>query len=157
MKSIYDISIQTLMGEELDLSQFRGKKMLIVNVASECGFTPQYEDLQKLNEEYGEKIVVIGVPCNQFGGQEPGEAAEIQKFCSTNYGVSFVMTEKVEVKGENQHPLYQWLTDESMNGVKSSTVRWNFQKYLINENGQLIDFYYSVTNPLSEKITGKLM
>ena len=156
MSSIYDIQINTLMGEALDLSQFKGKKMLIVNVASECGFTPQYEDLQKLHAEHGDKIVVIGVPCNQFGGQEPGNAEEIQKFCSVNYGVEFVMTEKVDVKGDDQHPLYAWLTNKDNNGVKSSEVRWNFQKYLIDENGKYIDFYYSMTNPMSDKILGKL-
>ena len=156
MTPIYDIKIHTLMGEDLDLHQFKGKKMLIVNVASKCGFTPQYEDLEKLHKEYGDKVVVIGVPCNQFGGQEPGDANEIKEFCTKNYGVDFVMTEKVDVKGDNQHPLYAWLTNKEINGSKSSGVKWNFQKYLIDEEGKLIDFYYSVTNPMSEKITGKL-
>lgn len=151
--SIYDISINSLMGEKIDLNSFKGKMILFVNVASECGFTPQYEELQQLHEKYGEKVVVIGLPCNQFGGQEPGTAEEIQNFCKKNYGVEFLITEKVEVKGENQHPLYKWLTDETMNGVASSEVKWNFQKYLIDENGKYVDVFYSVTNPLDEKLT----
>jgi glutathione peroxidase len=125
-------------------------------VASECGFTPQYADLQNLSETYKDKLVVIGVPCNQFGNQEPGTSEEIQTFCSVNYGVEFLMTEKIEVKGENQHPLYQWLTNKELNGVKNSTVKWNFQKYLVDEEGNYIDYYYSVTKPLSSKITKHL-
>jgi glutathione peroxidase len=151
-KSIYDISINGLMGEKIDLSEFKGKKILFVNVASKCGFTPQYTDLQKLHKTYGEKLVLIGVPCNQFGKQEPGEAEEIQSFCEKNYGVDFLMTEKIDVKGDNQHPLYKWLTVKENNGVKSSSVKWNFQKYLVDEEGQYLDFYYSSTKPLSSKI-----
>ena len=156
MKSIYDITIQSLMGENINLGDFKGKKILFVNVASECGFTPQYEDLQKLHEEYGDKITVIGVPCNQFGSQEPGSAEEIQNFCKKNYGVSFLITEKIDVKGDNQHPLYRWLTEKEENGVESSSVKWNFQKYLIDENGKYIDVFYSITNPMSDKITDYL-
>jgi glutathione peroxidase len=151
-KSIYDISINSLMGETIDLNDFKGKKILFVNVASKCGFTPQYADLQKMHETYGDKLVLIGLPCNQFGEQEPGDAAEIESFCSKNYGVDFLMTEKIDVKGENQHPLYQWLTDKDNNGVESSKVKWNFQKYLVDENGQYLSFYYSITKPLSNKI-----
>ncbi len=156
MKSIYGISINGLMGEKIDLSTFRGKKILFVNVASKCGFTPQYKALQKLHEDYGEKIVVIGLPCNQFGGQEPGNADEIQQFCSENYGVSFLLTQKLEVKGPNQHPIYKWLTDKNQNSVKSTSVKWNFQKYLIDEEGKFIDVFYSITKPLSDKITKHL-
>ncbi len=154
--SIYDISITGLTGEKIDLSAFKGKKILIVNTASACGFTKQYADLQKLHEKYQDKLVIIGVPCNQFGGQEPGNAQEIQSFCQVNYGVTFLMTEKVDVKGEGQHPLYQWLTKKELNGVKSSSVKWNFQKYLINEQGNFMDYYFSITNPMSAKITKQL-
>ena len=154
--SIYDISINSLNGEKIDLSAFKGKKILIVNTASECGFTKQYADLQKLHEKYQDKLVIIGVPCNQFGGQEPGNAQEIKSFCQVNYGVTFLMTEKVDVKGEGQHPLYQWLTKKELNGVKSSSVKWNFQKYLINEQGNFMDYYFSITNPMSAKITKQL-
>src|SRR5680860_80482 len=137
-KSIYDISINSLMGEKIDLNEFKGKKILFVNVASKCGFTPQYTDLQKLHDTYGDKLVLIGLPCNQFGEQESGTAEEIESFCTKNYGVDFLMTEKIEVKGENQHPLYQWLTKKENNGVESSTVKWNFQKYLVDEEGQYL-------------------
>lgn len=154
--SIYDISITSLTGEKIDLSTFKGKKILIVNTASECGFTKQFADLQKLHEKYQDKLVIIGVPCNQFGGQEPGNAHEIQSFCQVNYGVTFLMTEKVDVKGDKQHPLYQWLTKKELNGVKSSSVKWNFQKYLIDEQGNFIDYYFSLTNPMSSKITKQL-
>lgn len=155
-ESIYNISINSLTGEKIDLKQFKGKKILFVNVASECGFTPQYADLQKLSETYKDKLVVIGVPCNQFGGQEPGSASQIQSFCSKNYGVEFLITEKVDVKGDKQHPLYAWLTKKEINNVDSSTVKWNFQKYLVSENGNFIDFYYSITKPLSNKIVDYL-
>ena len=154
--SLYDISINSLTGEPIDLSSFKGKKILIVNTASECGFTGQYEGLQELYNTYKDKLVVMGVPCNQFGGQEPGTASEIQSFCKQNYGVTFLMTEKVDVKGGNQHPLYKWLTSKELNGVSSSSVKWNFQKYLINEKGNLIDYYYSITSPTSTKITKHL-
>lgn len=151
--SIYDISINNINGKPIDFSDFKGKKILIVNTASECGFTKQYADLEKLYETYNDKLVVIGVPCNQFGGQEPGTLAEIQSFCEVNYGVTFLLTEKVDVKGDNQHPLYKWLTNKELNGVKSSSVKWNFQKYLIDENGNYIDYFYSITKPMSSKIT----
>lgn len=155
-QSIYDIKINSLTGEPIDLESFKGKKILIVNTASKCGFTNQYEDLQNLYDTYKENVMVIGVPCNQFGNQEPGVHDEIASFCKVNYGVSFLMTEKVDVKGKDQHPLYAWLTDKTINGVKSSSVKWNFQKYLIDENGQLVDYYYSITKPLSKKITKHL-
>jgi glutathione peroxidase len=155
-KSIYEISINSLSGESIDLSDFKGKKILFVNVASECGFTNQYKGLQELHETYKDKLVVIGVPCNQFGGQEPGDATQIQTFCEKNYGVEFLITEKIDVKGESQHPLYAWLTKKSLNGKKNSSVKWNFQKYLIDEEGNLIDYYLSITKPLSKKITNQL-
>ena len=154
--SLYDISINSITGEPINFKDFKGKKILFVNTASECGFTGQYEDLEKLYKTYKDKLVVIGVPCNQFGGQEPGTLSEIKSFCQVNYGVTFLMTEKVDVKGDNQHPLYAWLTDKKLNGVKSSSVKWNFQKYLIDENGNYIDFYYSITKPMSSKIVNHL-
>jgi glutathione peroxidase len=155
-KSIYEISINSINGNKITLSDYRGKKMLIVNVASECGFTNQYKGLQELHELYKNKLVVIGVPCNQFGGQEPGNAEQIQSFCKKNYGVEFLITEKVDVKGDKQHPLYAWLTNKSLNGKKNSSVKWNFQKYLIDEDGNLIDYYLSITKPLSKKITNQI-
>jgi glutathione peroxidase len=151
-KSIYDIEINSLQGKPINLSLFKGKKILFVNVASKCGFTPQYKELQKLHNLYEESLVVIGVPCNQFGKQEPGNSTEINEFCQVNYGVSFLITEKISVKGNEQHPLYSWLTKKNKNGRKNSSVKWNFQKYLINEDGELIDYYYSITSPTSSKI-----
>lgn len=152
-ESIYDIKINALNGEAIDFTNYKGKYILFVNVASNCGFTGQYEDLQKLYDTYQDKLMIIGVPCNQFGGQEPGSASEIETFCKINYGVTFLMTEKVDVKGENQHPLYQWLTQQSKNGTSNSSVKWNFQKYLIDKNGALLDYFYSTTKPMSTKIT----
>lgn len=155
-QSIYDIAINGLDGKPLKLSDFKGKHILFVNVASKCGFTGQYEDLQKLYDTFKDNLMVIGVPCNQFGGQEPGTASDIQTFCQANYGVTFQMTEKVDVKGDNQHALYKWLTNQELNGKSSSNVKWNFQKYLVDGNGQLVDYYFSVTNPMSGKITKNL-
>lgn len=151
-KSIYDIEINSLQGKPINLSLFKGKKILFVNVASKCGFTPQYKELQKLHNLYEESLVVIGVPCNQFGKQEPGNSSEISEFCQVNYGVSFLITEKISVKGKEQHPLYSWLTNKNENGRKNSSVKWNFQKYLLNEDGDLIDYYLSMTSPTSSKI-----
>jgi len=152
LNSIYDIKINDISGEPIELSDFKDKYLLFVNVASKCGFTDQYKDLQELHEKYKDDLVVVGLPCNQFGNQEPGNEQEISQFCQINYGVTFILTEKIEVKGSNQHPIYKWLTDKNLNGVKSSTVRWNFQKYLLDPSGNLIDYWYSITNPLSKKI-----
>lgn len=157
MGNLYDIQINSLQGKPINFGDFKGKYMLFVNVASKCGFTPQYKDLEKLYQEYKDHLIVIGVPCNQFGHQEPGSSDEIQEFCQVNYGVSFLITEKVNVKGSNQHPLYAWLTKKENNGKKSSTVRWNFQKYLVDSEGNLIDFYYSITKPTSSKITKHIL
>ncbi|WP_158977896.1 glutathione peroxidase [Cellulophaga sp. L1A9] len=154
--SIYDVAINTIDGTPIALNTFKGKKLLFVNVASECGFTKQYKELQTLSDTYGDKLVVIGSPCNQFGQQEPGEASQIQEFCSLNFGVTFLLTEKLAVKGPKQHPLYEWLTNKSLNGKKSSSVKWNFQKYLVDDKGQFIDYYFSITKPLSTKITKHL-
>ena len=151
-KKLYDIELRTLRGDLFDWNPCKGKKILIVNTASECGFTKQYDELQKIYESFHDTLVVIGVPCNQFGKQEPGDANSINSFCSLNFGVTFPLMEKLDVKGENQHALYAWLTDKKYNGKKSSSVKWNFQKYLIDENGQLIDYYFSITKPMSKKI-----
>lgn len=154
--SLYDIEINTLENHPINLSSFRDKYLLFVNVASKCGFTSQYRDLELLYREYKDRLMVIGVPCNQFGAQEKGSAAQIKSFCERNYGVSFIMTEKIEVKGENQHPLYQWLTNKNKNGKMSSSVKWNFQKYLVGPEGILISMYSSITGPRSSKITKHL-
>ena len=152
VKSIYDISINSLTRKPINLSNFKGKHILFVNVASKCGFTPQYKALQELHENYKEKLQVIGVPCNQFGNQEPGNSKDIESFCEVNYGVTFLITEKIDVKGKNQHPLYTWLTQEVNNGKKNSSVKWNFQKYLVDPDGKLVNYYFSATSPLSSKI-----
>ena len=154
--SLYNIEINSLDGNPINLNDYKGKHILFVNVASECGFTGQYEDLQKLYDTYQDKLMVVGVPCNQFGGQEPGTSDQIQSFCSKNYGVTFLMTEKIDVKGDAQHPLYKWLTDKELNGVKSTSVKWNFQKYLVDGSGAFVDYFYSITKPLSSKITRQL-
>lgn len=156
LRSIYDIKINTIQGKEINLSKYKGMHILFVNVASKCGFTNQYIELQELSETYKNKLQVIGVPCNQFGNQEPGNPESINSFCKVNYGVTFLITEKINVKGENQHPLYSWLTQKSNNGKKDSSVKWNFQKYLIDEKGNLIDYFYSATKPLSSKIVKHL-
>jgi glutathione peroxidase len=153
MNSFYDISIDKIDGTSLNLKDFKGKYILIVNVASKCGFTKQYSELQELYEKYNDKLVIIGIPCNQFGGQEPGTNDEIITFCKLNYGVSFPITEKVDVKGKNQHPIYEWLTKKTNNSYKDSSVKWNFQKYIISPNGELLDYFFSTTKPLSTKIT----
>jgi glutathione peroxidase len=158
VSSLYDVdfTLKSLEGEEIVLSKFKGKKVLFVNVASKCGFTQQYKDLQELHSQYKDKLVIIGVPCNQFGKQEPGSSDEIATFCQKNYGVEFLMTEKIDVKGDGQHKLYKWLTDKSANGKVGASVKWNFQKYLIDENGKMLDYFMSSTKPLSSKITSLL-
>ncbi|SFZ91368.1 glutathione peroxidase [Flaviramulus basaltis] len=156
IESIYDISINALNGKPINLADFKGKHLLFVNVASKCGFTSQYKELQELHETYKDKLQIIGLPCNQFGGQEPGDAKAIESFCEVNYGVTFLITEKIDVKGKNQHPLYTWLTQKVNNGKIDSSVKWNFQKYLVNDQGKLVDYYLSATNPLNSKITKHL-
>ncbi|MFP4024380.1 MAG: glutathione peroxidase [Thiohalospira sp.] len=152
-KSFYDFKVQTIDGENYDLATLKGKKVLVVNTASKCGFTPQYEDLQKLYEKYKSKdFVIIGFPANNFMNQEPGSNNEIKQFCSENYGVTFPMMTKISVKGDDIHPLYKWLTQKEENGVMDSKVKWNFQKYMIDEKGNLVDVAYSKTNPLDDQI-----
>ena len=155
-KGIYDFSVPGLDGSDIDFSKFRGKKILIVNTASNCGYTKQYEDLQKLYEQYRSKLVIVGFPANNFGGQEPGSNAEIKEFCKKNYGVSFPMAEKVSVKGSDIHPLFKWLTQKSENGVMDADIRWNFTKFLLDENGKLIAVFPSGVKPGSEEITRHL-
>jgi glutathione peroxidase len=152
-KSIYDFTLKTLDGQELNLGTFRGKKMLIVNVASECGYTPQYRNLQALHDSHKDKLVVIGFPSNDFGGQEPGSSTEIREFCTKNYGVTFQMMEKIGVKGEDMHPLYRWLSTKELNGTCGEAPNWNFCKYLIDEEGKVIKFFNSKVDPLSSDIT----
>jgi glutathione peroxidase len=136
--SIYSFKVTALDGSTIDFAKFKGKKILIVNTASECGYTPQYADLQKLYEGYKSKLVIIGFPANNFGGQEPGSNAEIKEFCKKNYGVSFPIAEKVSVKGDDIHPLFKWLTNKTENGVMDAEIKWNFTKFLLDETPQLI-------------------
>ena len=150
--NFYTFRMKSLDGDLIDFSKYKGKKVLIVNTASKCGFTPQYEALQELHMKYGDKVAVLGFPCNQFGGQEPGTSDEIQSFCKKNYGVTFQLFEKVDVKGENQDPLFKWLSTKSQNGWNDKAPSWNFCKYLINEKGELVDFYGSTTSPTGGKI-----
>ncbi|MCP2045822.1 glutathione peroxidase [Pontibacter sp. HSC-36F09] len=147
--SFYTFKIESLEGKEIDFSKFKCKKVLVVNTASECGYTPQYADLQKLHETHGEQVVILGFPANNFGGQEPGSKEQIAEFCQKNYGVTFQMMEKISVKGDDQHPLYQWLKKNSPNHEEPG---WNFSKYLIDENGKVVAFYPSKVKPMGEEI-----
>ena len=142
-KTLHNFTVKTLEEEDFDMSQLKGKKVLIVNTASKCGYTPQYEDLQRLYEEYGgDDFVIIGFPANNFLKQEPGTNEEIKEFCSLNYGVSFPMMAKISVKGKDISPVYEWLTKKENNGVMDAKVSWNFQKFMIDENGNLIDMVW---------------
>lgn len=152
-KTIYDYKVEALDGSEINFADFKGKKILIVNTASECGFTPQYADLEELNDQYKDKLVIVGFPANNFGAQEPGSNQEIATFCQKNYGVSFPMAAKVSVKGEDTAPIFKFLTEKELNGVKNSEVLWNFTKFLLDENGKLIDSFVSTTKPTDEAIT----
>lgn len=152
-KTIYDYKVESLDGKEINFADFKGKKILIVNTASKCGFTPQYEDLEKLSKDYQDKLVIVGFPANNFGSQEPGSNEEIGAFCEKNFGVTFPMAAKVSVKGDDTAPIFKYLTDKDLNGVKNTTILWNFTKFLVDENGHLIDSYISTTKPTSESIT----
>jgi len=152
-KSIHTFKVEALDGSTIDFSKYKGKKILVVNTASECGFTPQYADLEKLYEQYKEKLVVVGFPANNFGGQEPGANHEIATFCQRNYGVQFPMAAKVSVKGDDIAPIYKFLTDKKENGVKNTKILWNFTKILLDEKGNVIDSFISSTNPTSDSIT----
>ncbi len=155
-KSFYDFKMKSINGDVIDFSIYKGKKVLIVNTASECGYTKQYKDLEQLNKLHGDKVVIIGFPSNNFGGQEPGTNEEIASFCQKNYGVSFQMYEKVDVTGKNACDLYKWLSDKSLNGWNDQAPKWNFNKYLIDENGQLVKYFASNVNPMSEEIISSL-
>ena len=155
-KSIYDFKVEGLEGGVIDFSKYKGKKILIVNTASKCGYTPQYEELQKLYDTYKEKLVIVGFPANNFGGQEPGTNTEIKEFCKKNYGVTFPMAAKISVKGDDIAPIYKYLTNKSENGVLDAEVKWNFGKFLLDEKGVLIQYFPSKVTPMSEEITGKL-
>jgi glutathione peroxidase len=148
--SIYDFKMASLDGQEIDFSRYKGKTLLLVNVASKCGFTPQYADLEKLHEQYGDKVVVLGFPANNFGSQEPGTSLQIAEFCEKNYGVKFQMFEKISVKGEDQHELYKFLKDKT-----GKEPTWNFCKYLVKPDGT-VKFFPSNVNPLSSEIISQL-
>lgn len=144
--SFYDFKINSLEGKQIDFSQYKGKTLLIVNTASKCGYTPQYEELQKMHELYGNKVTILGFPANNFGGQEPGTNLQIAEFCKANYGVTFQMFEKISVKGEGQHPLYAWLKEKT--GEEPS---WNFCKYLVKPDGS-VQFFKSSVKPMDKQI-----
>ena len=153
-KLFYDLKIKSITENELNITEMRGKTILLVNVASKCGFTKQYEDLQKLYDNFKDKgLIVIGIPSNQFGGQEPGSESEIKNFCETNFNITFPMTSKYDVKGDNAHPIYLWAKETY---GKSTVPKWNFHKILINKEGNVEDTFVSFTNPLSKKIINKL-
>jgi len=150
--SIHEFRIKGIDGKEINLSDYKGKKILLVNTASECGYTPQYATLQQLHEKYGNKLAVIGFPSNNFGAQEPGSETEIMTFCERNYGVTFPLSKKIDVIGEHQHPLFRWLTKKELNGWNDRDPNWNFCKYLIDENGKLVQFFSYKLDPMDEKI-----
>lgn len=151
-KTIYDLKMKALDGQEIDFNSYKGKKLLIVNTASECGYTPQYEELQYLHQTQGNKITVLGFPANNFGGQEPGSNDEIGAFCKKNYGVTFQLFAKSSVLPPDQNPLYQWLTQAEQNGWNTEAPSWNFCKYLVDEKGQLLKFYSAAISPLSDEL-----
>ena len=149
----YDFRVKAIDGSEFDFDQLKGKKVMVVNTAAKCGLTPQYEELQELYERYGgDDFMIIGFPANNFMKQEPGSDAEIRSFCTENYGVTFPMMSKISVKGDDIHPLYKWLTTKTLNGVEDSEVSWNFQKYLIDENGNLLKHLKPTKKPLSKEV-----
>jgi len=154
--TLYRFKVKGLDGSSIDFAQFKGKKILVVNTASKCGFTPQYESLERLYKRFSDKLVIIGFPSNDFLDQEPGKDAEIAAFCQRNYGVTFPMAAKIDVKGKRQAPIYQWLTNKSLNGVESSAVLWNFQKYLIDENGRLVKHFLPKIDPEDPAIVAAL-
>ncbi|MCC5919872.1 MAG: glutathione peroxidase [Cyclobacteriaceae bacterium] len=156
-QSIYNFKVESLSGDMIDFSQYKGKKILIVNVASKCGYTPQYKDLQQLHELHGDKVAILGFPANNFGGQEPGSNDQIKEFCQENYGVTFQMFSKVSVKGKDKHPLYAWLTDKSKNGWNEQEPSWNFSKYLIDEEGKLMKFFPSAIKPTDDEMIDAIL
>jgi glutathione peroxidase len=153
---IYDFKVPSLDGGTIDFAAFKGKKILIVNTASACGYTPQYEGLQKLYTQHGNNVVVVGFPANNFGAQEPGTNGEIKTFCQKNYGVTFPMAEKVSVKGDDMAPIFKWLTTKNLNGVMDAEIKWNFTKFLIDEHGSLMAKFDSRVDPLAPEIISQL-
>jgi glutathione peroxidase len=154
VSSVYDFKVTGLDGSTIDIAKYKGKKILIVNTASKCGFTPQYADLEKLYEKYKDKLVIIGFPANNFAQQEPGSNKDISEFCTKNYGVTFPMAEKVDVIGDNTHPLFKYLTDEAKKlGVADPVIKWNFTKFLVDENGKLVAVFPSKVKPMDDEIT----
>ena len=154
--SFYELEAISIDGKKISFDQYKNKKILIVNVASKCGYTYQYEGLQKLQDIYQDKVIVLGFPANDFFNQESGSNEEIEEFCETNYGITFPMFEKTTTKGKKQSPIYQWLTNKDFNGWKAQRPTWNFCKYLVNEDGELVGFFDSKVKPLSEEITSLL-
>lgn len=154
-ENIYSFKVESIDGKSIDLSTFKGKKILIVNTASKCGFTPQYKDLEELSKRYKDNLVIIGFPANNFNQQEPGTNKDIQEFCEMNYGVTFLLSEKVDVKGDNINPLFDYLT-KADNPDFTGEIKWNFEKFLIDENGKLIHRYRSAVTPLSAEIITQL-
>ena len=154
--SIHTFKVESLDGGTINFADFKGKKILVVNTASECGYTPQYKELEELYQKFKDKLVVVGFPANNFGQQEPGTNTEIKAFCTKNYGVTFTMAAKVSVKGDDAAPIYKWLCNKSQNGVLDAEIKWNFNKFLIDENGNMLAYFPSKVTPMSEEITGKL-
>jgi glutathione peroxidase len=157
-KTLHDFKATTIDGEEFDFSSVNSKKVLIVNIATECSLAPQLKKLQELYEEYGgDDFEIIGFPCNDFGKQEPGESEEIKEVCTNKYAITFQLMEKIEIKGDNPHPIYKWLTSSEENGTLDAKVTWNYQKFLINENGEVVDSYSPISSPKSNRIVEWLM
>jgi glutathione peroxidase len=156
VSSIHQFKVESLDGGTINFADYKGKKILVVNTASECGYTPQYKDLEALYQKYKDKLMIVGFPANNFGGQEPGTNTEIKTFCQKNYGVTFPMAAKVSVKGDDTAPIYKWLCSKAQNGVLDAEVKWNFNKFLIDEKGNMIAYFPSKVTPMSEEITGKL-
>ncbi len=150
--SIHSFKVKSIEGKTIDFSSFKGKKILVVNTASKCGYTPQYDALQKVYEQYKDKLVIVGFPANNFGGQEPGSDAEVQEFCKARFGVTFPLASKVSVKGDDMAPIYKWLTSKAENGVMDAEIKWNFGKFLLDEKGNLIQYFPSAVKPDSEDI-----
>jgi glutathione peroxidase len=155
-KTIYDFTVESLNGGTINFADFKGKKILIVNTASKCGFTPQYEELQALYEKYKDHLVIVGFPANNFFSQEPGSNETIEAFCKKNYGVTFPMAAKISVKGKDIAPVYKWLCNKAENGVMDAKISWNFNKFILDENGKLIAHFKSNVKPMSEEIISKL-
>ncbi len=150
--SIHTFKVKSIEGNTIDFSKFKGKKILVVNTASKCGYTPQYEQLEKVYEEYKDKLVIVGFPANNFGAQEPGTDTEIQEFCKARFGVKFPLASKISVKGDDTAPIYKWLTSKGENGVLDAEIKWNFNKFLLDENGKMIAYFDSKVKPDSEEI-----